>query len=220
MSYLHELASALGLRNRASASFIESFSDSLVDDNTGRPALRTVLLLESPYEVELSHKHPLASDSGMAVTQKLLRNCNVPIGCLLYQGPQCPRRNIDHPLLDRLGLMNVSRLPLCGDVYDAGVRNRYSTFLGHLRKIRKSPFATPRDNVRSKICKAIRDDLRRRLQILSNDVVIVPCGGVARAFLSRSKYDVPHPSRKQWGRDIHSEEVNRLVDGICNGPVL
>ena len=245
MSFLDDTANALALCGEESEQFQETFTDEfIVDDSIINRRLRTVLLLESPHKDEICHKHPLAGKAGKSITRKLLpnqrNNNNVPIGCLLHQGCRCEQANIRDPVISSLGLMNVSRIPLGKNAYPPNIHQQYSELLCYLHAIKGKPFAAFLSNhapsrvymaIHMAIHMAIRDDLGRRLRALSSNILVVPCGEVARSFLCRatnmpdyrdgpeiyaSNYDVPHPARNMWNRERYQELIESLVNTIRN----
>ena len=236
MSFLGDIANALTLCETESKEFIEIFTNVIVKDSISEESEpRTVLLVESPDKDEICHGHPLAGKSGKAVTRKLLTNQhNTPIGCFLHRGCKCTQFDIQNAAISSLGLglMNVSLLPLNmkSEVYCQNIHQQYSEFLCYLQAIKNNPcIDLLSDHAPSGVYKAIRDDLRRRLRRLSSNVLVVPCGKVARAFLCRvthmssdqggpkiyvSDNDIPHPSRSYWARQKHKETIDSLLETI------
>ena len=239
MSFWDDLETALG---REAADLEEDLGDRIVEDSLdGKAALRTVLLCESPHHAEISHGHPLAGDSGKTVTRAFadrklddFKKREEPIGCLLHrhhhrQGANVdvqPRPSVNGPVLNSLGLMNVSRLPLNSEAYCLDVRGQYSEFLCYLEAIKTKleqkeqeqgiRFLQQLDGTHtpSQVYATLRDDLICRLNRLcqiSQEVMVVPCGRVANAFfhwaINNSGYQgcvipyncfIPHPSRNSW----------------------
>lgn len=236
MPFWDSLATALG---REATDLERKLGDRIVVDNlVGAAALRTVLLCESPHHAEISHGHSLAGDSGKTVTRAFARNNlaefngrNEPIGCLLHhyrclQGANAdeqPLPPVNGPVLNSLGLMNVSRLPLDSEAYCLDARRQYSELLCYFEAIKtkleqKKPekgiqFLEQLDgtHIPSQIYATLRDDLIRRLNHIPQGVKIVPCGNVAKAFFGWAIKDcgyrgcatpykclVPHPSRNSW----------------------
>ena len=234
MGFLRDIANALALCERESAQLRDTFNGIIVDDSiseTSEP--RTVLLVESPDQDEICHGHPLAGDSGKSVTGKLLtgsQHSNVPIGCFLHRGCRCAQVDIQDAAINSLGLMNVSRLPLDSNAYCLNVRQQYSELLCYFQAIKDRPdVGLLSDHAPSRVYKAIRDHLGRRLRDLSPNVLVVPCGKVARTFLCRatcmpgyqggpevyaSDNDIPHPSRNIWSQRRHREAINNLLETI------
>ena len=225
--------------DREAADLERNLGDRIVKDSLdGKAALRTVLLCESPHHAEISHGHPLAGDSGKTVTRAFARNLDdfngreEPIGCLLHhhhQGANAdvrPLPPVNGPVLNSLGLMNVSRLPLNSDAYCLDARRNYSELLCYFEAIKTkleqkeqeqgAQFLRRLDVTAppARVYATLRDDLIRRLNRLcqiSQDVMVVPCGKVANAFFRWATEDcgyqgcvipyncfVPHPSRNSW----------------------
>jgi hypothetical protein len=170
--------------------------------------LCVVFLLESPYENEVLHKHPLAGSSGKAVTGWFVEKMeggfgdwerDIPFGCHLRKRKRS---------YGKIGLMNCSRLPMDKSVYGCSGYSKSKKIVGmdkirtNLSKGREAPAHC------KEIEKEVIDDLALRLNNLPDSVLIVPCGNVARAMIAKSKIkttltvypgDVPHPSRNKWG---------------------
>ena len=158
--------------------------DTVARTVAGRPVSpRTILLCESPHTSELIHKHPLAGNAGLKVSKKLIDDPRVgfstsqasPIGCLLV--------NSQHQVLDSIGLMNVSQLPLQRKAYSCSLHSAYRNLFDPFSKIQNNEDERIRNRIgRERVWKAIGNDLCRRLE-LAGDVVLVPCGHVARGYL-------------------------------------
>ena len=190
---------------------------------------RTVLLCESPHrdEVALHHRHPLAGPTGFNVTNKLLANGNFdfpgypvsPIGCLVVK-----RRS---RVLDSLGLMNASKLPLQSKVYSPSLQTEYRTLFCSFEKLRGHPSMS---SDHAPVSKAIRNSLRTRLIELMGsrgDIEVVPCGKVARKYLRWSKENcsslnalqtygakVSHPNR--WNKPRTEDELRAIKELVAH----
>lgn len=203
-------------------------------------ATRIVLLLESPHtaEIQCDPKHPLAGSSGRNVTEAIrCRICNfghsAVLGCLLKHS------NVRHPVLNGIGVMNVSELPLQEKPYqrmlDQNCRRKYGRLLacfrcikrelGKLIDISNDPSDTFCSDVTPRIFSAIEQGLKDRLMGLPQSSCVVPCGHVARNFFRRVfqapdiqsrrivEYQgkVPHPARKNWAKSCNIPAVDALV---------
>lgn len=166
--------------------------------------LEIVLVLESPFKNEISHKHPLAGNSGIAVTNHIKRfvnqtspvfNFTKALGCELKQSG-----------FTKLGLVNVSKYPLDKQCYST-VNQTINAF-DLIRRNPKTKFGkrkNPHDNT---IEKAILNNFIIRInKILTANptVIFVPCGYLADKFLSAYNLPaqnlinrIPHPSYNQW----------------------
>ena len=226
-----------------------SFLDELAEevDSTGAPRVRdalgpyvvedigiegqergVVLLLESPHSMEVCRGHPLAGDSGLYVTRALSSTLsipeaaeNCPLGGILYE----PGRR-DVPSLRRIGLMNVSRLPMQSSVYPENVQGNFDRALfSPLKRLRDPAAVTPTNQTRTMAIKRIIvRDLRRRIECAAPNAYFIPCGAVARAFFCKATRDqggqpldaqhtsllVPHPSRGQWAKAEHAVTITCL----------
>ena len=196
--------------------------------------------------------HPLAGQTGKAVTEALKHNTSIKpmleriarasqgssdneaIGCILRRRPGTLR----------LGLMNASRLPLQIEAYCP--RNRakrppafrnadrwyhwqhHGEFLSFLQTVRDHPRLRSVE-AEHRAFRVLLNDLKLRLEGLTEDVRVVPCGEVARAFVARAislegyrgaaeiwnpQQKVPHPSRGQWRNEENTQVVDRLVNMI------
>ena len=220
----------------------------------GNEPLRAVLLVESPHveEVKPCCRHPLAGDAGVNITaalEKYVPNFiegyrthtvhddlwphiahRVPIGCLLASQTR-------HPVLDGLGLMNVSPLPLQRKPY-ANVRegDDLNMLLQGFAAIKDwferghrgpNPSNSEPDKIDTPLYDAILGDLCERLQALTCSVF--PCGLFARNFLCRAEnrepdhqwsveeVSVSHPSK--WFQNPQ-EEIRQFIARIVAPPVV
>lgn len=170
--------------------------------------LCVVFLLESPFESEVLHKHPLAGASGKIVTAWLVDKLgeefagwedDIPFGC-----------HLQRETYEKIGLMNCSKLPMDKSVYRCSYASD-EKIIG-MNLIRENPKSKTRDNPEhAEIEKEIIDDLKTRLQALRPHVVIVPCGDLARTMAKKIQADlpklkiypkkVPHPSHGHWAKN-------------------
>lgn len=180
-------------------------------------ALRTVLLCESPHTEEICHGHMLAGRTGEKVTAVLQQTPCVPaivgqgaIGRLLRGG------TTQHAVLDSLGLMNVSTLPLQRAPYCPYVRqdDDYKRLLCAFEKMRgrvqvRKHGLSFRSSANSDqrlitMMQQLRDimlqDLDRRLCLLPQYALVIPCGHFARNFLRRAE----RGSRRQWSDPLRT----------------
>lgn len=222
MPLLGEIANVLGkeyaevqadLSNMIVAEFTQQRSDNF--------PLTTILLCESPHVQEIAHEYALAGDAGERVTAVLRRIpdvvSNMPridsqeaIGSLL-------REQTQHPVLNGLGLMNVSLLPLQEAPYDQHIRqdDGYSALLLNFEEMRERvqkrkhglDFRTSANwneasiTMLRRVCRVVLADLTRRLRCLPDSVLVVPCGHVARNFLRQAE----STHRRQWSDPLRAE---------------
>ena len=181
-------------------------------------ALRTILLCESPHVDEVLNGYALAGRSGRRVTAALRHMPDVcqdvaaidgehAIGCLL-RGPT------RHSVLDSLGFMNVSTLPLqktpyCQHIQQDGDYGDLLFAFGEIKGraqggIHGLNFRPPANVGRSRATlmqempKVILRDLRGRLCELPNGVMVIPCGHIARNFLRR----VESEAGRRWSHPL------------------
>ena len=206
----------------------------VVDDLCMHRSLRTILLLESPHVDEVRAGHPLAGDSGKAVTRALKRNCSInqmlererieredqdneAIGCILQR----------HPETLGLGLMNASQLPLQIKAYRGqgdNIWQLHGEFLCFLQTVRDhlELLSAEAEHRAFRVYRILLNDLKSRLEGLPGDTLVVPCGKVARAFVDGAtglegyqgaaqicNQDIPHPSYGHW-------EGNGVVNSLVN----
>ena len=243
MTMLTEISNVLGIDLLATE---PDFGSCIVDDlYEMQPAPKTILLVESPDVKELSAGHPLAGKSGEGVTAALKRNESIrpilepiesaneddeAIGSILQR---CAGTL-------RLGLMNASRFPLDIGAYadrDSPTSTKWyrwqrlhSEFLCltlQAVKNRHELLSYEAEDHASRIYRVLLDDFKSRLEGLSADVLVVPCGKVAQTFVKDAsgmegysgeagicECDVPHPARGQWSRKKHAQVVTWLVNMI------
>ena len=228
-----DLADALGAQ---AVDLADALGDRVVEDSLNGD-VRIVLLCESPSGNEISHGHPLAGTSGKEVTRAFAHYRLVsfvgqeePIGCMLHSPPE------DDGMLNSLGLMNVSNLPLSSSAYCHEARANYSELLCYFEAIRSGRQhirSLDDDHDPSLVYAALRDDFTsrlRQLQELPQSVEIIPCGRVANAFFDwaigndhdlgamSAGFSVPHPSpngRGGWRqRGSYRDCIRVLVETI------
>ncbi len=190
--------------------------DEFIQQRTPNTPLKTVLLCESPHVYEICHGHALAGSAGRKVTNALRHVHNMPnapqnipvidnqdaVGCLLMH-------STPHPVLDSLGIMNVSRLPLQKDPYCRRIRqdDDYRRLLCVFNKIReRAQTGTHELNFRWPIngdaplrtVMVVVRELSRRLRELPNNTLVIPCGHFARNFLRKAECE----QRRQWSEPL------------------
>jgi hypothetical protein len=182
--------------------------------------LCVVLLLESPFESEVLHKHPLAGASGLSVTKWLIDaikaefgdwNPDIPFGCHLR------RRNYG-----KIGLMNCSQYPMDKSVYRCSDRLDHTERVIGMDVIRGNPKSKSRkDPKHTEIEREIVNDLALRLKKIPDSALIVPCGDVARTLVCKTQTPltiyhekVPHPSRSQWSAEGNQTVMAALAEEL------
>lgn len=220
---LHKLVGRIFLKDdKARAAFSVGLKRFLVPDRgTTQMGLEVVLLLESPHtdEVEpenIRDRYPLAGNAGREVRDQLavygprLGLPELPIGQLVHQKAEAVRR---------LGVMNVSQLPLQSGPYGTcpnlrcASGDRWCDYIRCMNHIRDRPHVkhyqgsgssdTKRGHLKlemNQLNDAITRDLRQRLRALRPSVLIVPCGNVAAAFYMKALIArLPHPTSRPNG---------------------
>ena len=179
-----------------------------------------VLLLESPHTAEIFHRYPLAGISGEDVTNALscvfsipqdYRHC--PFGEILLGDLNT---QVEH--LNRIGVMNVSQLPMQSKIYSCSVRRSFDSLLKNLNTLRDSKAIDRENRCTTKRLKEILIyNLKSRIDSTPAETLFVPCGEIARAYFRVanrtsnrrcSNLCVPHPSRRQWKSTRSQQEVN------------
>ena len=188
------------------------------------PTATFIFLLESPHIEELKYGAPVSGASGASMSAVLFgeRYGRTPLGVMV-------KRNRDdqlgRPSLDRIGLMNVSNLPLQRAAYGPQHDERYAPLFERMAALRQAndrvAFQDPQLNALQEI---LVDHLRRRLDRLSaRQLSFVPCGRFAQKFFRladiHSKYwtileNVPHPSYNNWRKPAYAGTVRDLCDAF------
>lgn len=216
---LHDIAQILGKEYaEVRADLCDMVVGEFTRQRSNNSPLRTVLLCESPHEEEICHKHALAGGTGKNVTAVLRRISdvcdNIPainsedaIGCLLQVSTQ-------HPVLDSLGLMNVSLLPLQRTPYCLHIQqdNSYGSLLCAFEKIRQRTQTGQhglnfQGEMMQQTSNVIIDDLKRRLRGVPSDALVIPCGNVARNFLRVAE----STTRRTW-----SDRLRTKLQSLCH----
>lgn len=167
--------------------------------------LTTILLCESPHVEEVRHGHALAGRTGKTVTGILRHILNTDENTPTIDS-QCAigrllAGSVQHPVLNTLGLMNVSRLPLQETPYCERILSDgdYGCLLQNFETMRnlaqkKGHGIGFRSPAIRRISMIVLRDLKRRLCQLPNGVLVIPCGNVATNFLNRAEGEC----RRQW----------------------
>lgn len=196
----------------------------LVDDLTDhlpQEGRNTVLLLESPHKSEVRKRYPLAGNSGAIVAGAFISGT---MGDILHN--RCfDDRVIRFSVFQRMGVMNVSRLPLQKSAYrDLEGCQDLLCLISHFEKIKNrldKGRGFPADAEETKC--AIKDDLKRRIGRLKSqkpraDISYVTCGNVAKEFFDMVCPNVPasftpHPSSTahQWFQDGELDDQVQII---------
>ena len=189
-----------------------------------------IMLLESPHDLETCRGFPLAGSSGLAVARQLRS-----VLCVPDEVANCPLGDIlrNHRCNDRLrriGVMNVSQLPMQESPYLCEVRSKFhEPLFTRFSTILINPKAkTRRDYLTARIESLLVECLRTRIKTAPNAFWIL-CGKVAEAFFCKAKmslrkeetpchYRVPHPSYRNLDRDANGdvERLNRKIRNLLS----
>lgn len=165
------------------------------------------MLFESPQWKEVLARHPLAGSSGRRVLEAFCTTNETPpytLGEVLGLA--------QFPFLRRLGVMNVSRLPLKKGSYPYSVRRQLpSCLLPSFKVVREDPEVRPdRRWPRNRyFAGLVQSDLEARVERIrcrlgENNVKFVTCGDVAKFHLCRvsqvqASRELTHPAeRSRW----------------------
>jgi hypothetical protein len=185
------------------------------------PTSRCIFILESPHIQELRYGAPVSGSSGATMTRHLFgeRYARFPLGLLVKKNADEQKHR---PSLDRIGLMNVSNIPMQGAAYrQAEVHKRYGEWLQALEYVRSNNQKDVYGDERlDAVQEVLVEELREKLMALQErPCVIVPCGRFAqksfRLAAVRSEVwqvilDVPHPSYNSWDRPRYQDAIGRL----------
>lgn len=222
--FIEGLRCVRSLRGRSCRSLENYLVDDLTD-HLQQENFNTILLTESPHKSEVCKRYPLAGDAGAIVTGAFIGTMGEILYCKRFDDTVNPLK-----VFRRIGIMNVSRLPLQRKAYkDVGALCKkdcnLKNLLGDLQKIKKrlEKGKQPPSETRNVIC-TIKDDLKRRIDRLSircPDACYVACGSVAKYFLKEACPNVqtdyiPHPSKPSaWlGVGTQQEQVRAIVDRL------
>lgn len=209
----------------------------IVDDLTchlcrRRPG-QVIMLFESPHIMEVLADHPLAGTSGRRVfdavrtraannrTRVANNNCPYTIGEVL----QC--RWFDRfPCFQRIGVMNVSRLPLQKKAYPYSIQRQLpSDLLSTFNVIYKHPrvFASRRNRKHRYFAEMVCNDLQDRITRINSrlgarNVEFVTCGEAATWYANRLRITVrhtlSHPARGNWRNSNNVQEMVRWLHNL------
>lgn len=203
-----------------------SLADYLVNDLTDhlKPEnCNTIFLTESPHESEVCKRYPLAGQAGAIVAGAFVGTVGEILHCKRFDDAANPLN-----IFRRMGVMNVSRLPLNRKAYkNVGTlgkkgRNLLDDFQKIKEHFQKKDKQSPPSGTED-VFNAIKEDLTCRieeLKYLDADVCYVACGNVAKYFLKKAcpkiqPICVPHPARPgEWFSGTKNVEVQKIVDKL------
>ena len=185
-----------------------------------------VFVLESPHTQEICYGYPLAGTSGEDVTDALssvLRISNSDRG---YSFGEILSGSLTERIgnLSRIGVINVSQLPMQKRVYPERIHSSFKPLLKNFETLRR-PKAIDASNrpAALQIKKMLICDLQDRISCMPRDTYFAPLGKVASGYfdkantphpLQRSLLCVPHPSRRQWTRESNICVLRRLSNEL------
>lgn len=178
-----------------------------------------IFILESPHIQELKHSAPVAGSSGKTMASVLLdQTVEKPLGLLVKENAEAgfPDRT-----LNRIGIMNVSNIPLQKKAYDLFDVKQNEFFFDLLEKIRttneRTVYSIPEMNdLQTALLQKFNEHL---MQIRGRTCTLVPCGRFAQKFVRLSTvtddnwnimYDVPHPSYNSWNQTRYRDKISEL----------
>lgn len=178
-----------------------------------------IFILESPHVHELKYRAPVAGSSGKTMASILLgKSIDKPLGLLVKQNIELGN---PYETLNKIGIMNVSNIPLQRKAYASHLVQQYEFFFQMLEKLRTS-------NHRIKYSSNDLNDLQNVLltrfnqqlkRLIDRNCTLVPCGRFAQKFLNLSTirdkkwniiYDVPHPSYNSWNQKRYQQKITEL----------
>lgn len=178
---------------------------------------QVIMLFESPQWKEVLAGHPLAGSSGKEALRAFCTTNETPpytLGEVLSLS--------QFSFLRRLGVMNVSRLPLQDSPYPYSVRRQLpSRLLPSFKVVREGPKAWPERRLcRNRyFARLVQNDLQSRVERIrrrlgANNVKFVTCGDVAKFHLCRvsgvqASQELTHPAER--GNWANLDEVTQMV---------
>ncbi len=194
---------------------------------------RCVFILESPHTAEVKYGLPVAGASGTSMARNLfgLRNdAAKPLG-LLVGGALEGREDGPVPagVLRRIGIMNVSPVPLQEIFYRRAGFRGYDDAIVLLDKIRRSAgIGRHRSEMMNRIEELLLEDFRIRLGRVAGafNVFYVVCGNFAGTCFDEINRKgeippdkvlyMPHPSYNSWSRKAVYKQLVKLRNVILN----
>lgn len=190
-----------------------------------------IMLLESPHTMEILANHPLAGKSGQEIFTAFStdlegdnyqenKRCPYTVGEVLYY------RLFDRfPCFRRIGVVNVSRLPLQKGTYPFSIQRKFSScVLPAFEAIRKSPCRADNRRKHRALAKIISNDLQYRIMRIrrflgSGNIKFVALGKAAKEYARHvciePCHNISHPAERDGN---FSCEVRSVVDWFRNFP--
>ena len=189
------------------------------------PTSTCLFILESPHVQELKYGAPVAGSSGLTMSRHLFgdRDGQFPIGLLVKQNADEQK---NQPRLNRIGLLNVSNVPLQRAAYhDPAVVSAHADWLHAMDHVRaNNQTDTYRDMTQMAVQDALTTSLRVKLEALrQRTCTLIPCGRFAQKFFRLAAVqssnwtvirDVPHPSYNSWDRAQYAGVIGRVQHAL------
>ncbi|WP_249226718.1 hypothetical protein [Alicyclobacillus mengziensis] len=192
------------------------------------PSSTLVFILESPHVQELEFGAPVSGTSGMTMTRHLFGPdyARFALGRLVKKNAD---EGKNRPRLNRIGLINVSNIPLQASAYqNKELIQQHKRWFDAMAIVRSE---NHRDTYPNPYCQAVQSvlvaSLREKLRCLREDhLTIVPCGRFAQKFFRLTGQDcpnwsvineVPHPSYNSWDRPRYRDAVDAVCAALNNG---
>lgn len=178
-----------------------------------------IFILESPHVQELKNRAPVAGSSGKTMASVLLdQSVDKPLGLLVKQNVEA---GFPDKRLNKIGIMNVSNIPLQKKAYDFHDVQQYEFFFELLEKIRTTNERTvyssqEMNELQTALLHQFNENLK---QLIGRKCTLVPCGRFAQKFFRLSTIrdsswniidDVPHPSYNSWNQTRYQEKISEL----------
>lgn len=182
-----------------------------------------IFVLESPHIEEIREGYPLAGSSGRAMTRVLFpskKDFRYKCECKNQTYFQSLGKLIKDETITKIGIMNISQIPLQTAAYDCEDINVNCDLLKLFELIRKNTNKrTKKTSEINDILLKIMGNFKDRIQphIKSDGKTIVLCGKFARTIFASTaldnrnifKMDIPHPSFCHWD-EMSEEQKNKL----------
>lgn len=192
------------------------------------PTSSLIFILESPHVQELKYGAPVSGASGATMTKHLFgeRYAKYPLGILVKKNAD---ENRNRPRLNRIGLLNVSNIPLQAAAYqNLDVRHQYPDLIRAMEHVRTSnQTLLYREEPLNAMQDIFSESLRLKLTLLMDrTATLVPCGRFAQKFFRLAKVSspqwtvidgVPHPSYNSWDRPQYRDIIEKVKQTLEAG---
>ena len=186
---------------------------------------KIAFILESPHKDEICEGYPLAGESGIEISKKLIGDSADPFG------KEAKKRK-----LIKVSIINVSKKPLQGNAYCCK-KNRPSDIANYeylKKRIEQGATYSTKHNKKeiNILKKEIFESFLDELKLLPKNSFIVPCGKFAREFYNEAEKDeslkdkkfqlltkeeIPHPARGNW-LNLSDDIIQQIKEKIEKKP--